>query len=134
MTWLLLLKKLKTFWAKFKYYPIAIAIFIFALYLIFIRKDSDRANEIVDKIVDRHQKELKIIEDSYQDNAKKKQEITEKYHKVIKEIENKHKVQNDELNANYKKEVLKIVKKYENDPKALTKKLSETFGIDYKEQ
>ena len=133
MTWLLLLKKLKTFWAKFKYYPIAIAIFIFAVYLIFIRKDSDRANEIVDKLVDRHKKELEIIENSYQDNAKKKQEITEKYHKVIKEIEDKHKVQNDKLNTNYKKEVMKIVKKYENDPKALTKKLSETFGIDYKE-
>jgi len=133
MTWLLLLKKLKTFWAKFKYYPIAIAIFIFAVYLIFIRKDSDRANEIVDKLVDRHKKELEIIENSYQDNAKKKQEITEKYHKVIKEIEDKHKVQNDKLNTNYKKEVMKIVKKYENDPKALTKKLSEMFGIDHKE-
>ena len=133
MTWLLLLKKLKTFWAKFKYYPIAIAIFIFAVYLIFIRKDSDRANEIVDKLVDRHKKELEIIENSFQDNAKKKQEITEKYHKVIKEIEDKHKVQNDKLNTNYKKEVMKIVKKYENDPKALTKKLSEMFGIDHKE-
>jgi len=133
MTWLLILKKLKTFWAKFKYYPIAIAIFIFAVYLIFIRKDSDRANEIVDKLVDRHKKELEIIENSYQDNAKKKQEITEKYHKVIKEIEDKHKVQNDKLNTNYKKEVMKIVKKYENDPKALTKKLSEMFGIDHKE-
>jgi Mg2+ and Co2+ transporter CorA len=133
MTWLLILKKLKTFWAKFKYYPIAIAIFIFAVYLVFIRKDSDRANEIVDKLVDRHKKELEIIENSYHENTKKKQEITEKYHKVIKEIEDKHKVQNDKLNANYKKEVDKIVKKYYNDPKALTKKLSEIFGIDYKE-
>ena len=87
----------------------------------------------MDKIVDRHKKELEIIENSYQDNAKKKQEITEKYHKVIKEIEDKHKVQNDKLNTNYKKDVKRLMKKHKDDPAALSKKLAEEFGINHEE-
>ena len=52
---------------------------------------------------------------------------------TIKEVEDKHEKQNDDLNTNYKKEIKRLMKKHKDDPDALSKKLAEEFGIDHKD-
>ena len=133
MTWLLLLKKLKTFWSKGKYYISIALVGAAAIFIFFVLKKKDKAWEMVQKIKDNHNKELDIINNSHKEVSEKKRKEVEKYHKIIKDIEDKHKKQNDDLNTNYKKDVDRLMKKYENVPQALAKRLSEEFGIDYKE-
>ena len=133
MTWLLLLTKLKTFWSKGKYYISIALVGAAAIFIFFVLKKKDKAWEMVQKIKDNHNKELDIINNSHKEVSEKKRKEVEKYHKIRKEIEDKHKKQNDDLNTNYKEDVDRLMKKYENDPQALAKRLSEEFGIDHKE-
>ena len=133
MTWLSLLTKLKTFWSKGKYYISIALVGAAAIFIFFVLKKKDKAWEMVQKIKDNHNKELDIINKSHKEVSEKKRKEVDKYHKIIKEIEEKHKKQNDDLKTNYKEDVDRLMKKYENDPQALAKRLSEEFGIDHKE-
>ena len=131
MTWINIVKKLKTFWSKGKYYIVSIVTGVIAFIIIFCLKKKGDPWKAFDDTQQRHDKELEVIEKTHLEESEKKENEIKTYHKVVETIEKEHKDQNKQLKSQYKKEVKKIVKKYKDEPDELTKKLSEEFGINY---
>ena len=128
MIWL---TKIKDLWSKGKYYISFALVGLAAVFLIFVLRKKDLGLKMIEKIKEKHSKELDIINKTHKEEVEKKEIEVDKYNKIIKKIEKSHAVKNKELNANYKKQVDKILRKYDKDPEGLSKKLSEEFGIKY---
>ena len=131
MTWINIVKKIKTIWSKGKYYIGAGIGVVLAIILIVLSRKKGEPWKVFDDTQRKHEKELNIIEESHKIELEKKEKEIKLYHDTVENIEKKHKEQNKQLKAKYKKEVKKIVKKYKEKPDELAKKLSEEFGINY---
>ena len=130
MIWL---TKLKTLWSKGKYWISLALVGVIVLFLILVLKKKDFGWSIIQKIKDKHAKEMDIIQDSHRESSEKKEKEKKKYDKIITEINKRHKEKNEELDESHKKELKRLLKKYKNDPDALSRKLAEEFGIDHKD-
>jgi len=131
MTWINIIKKLKTLWSKGKYYIMSFLATVLAFIIVFFFKKKGDPWKAFLNTQQRHDQEIEVIEKTHQEESEKKEKEIKTYHKVVEKIEKEHKEKNKQLNSQFKKEVKKIVKKYKDDPDELTKKLSKEFGINY---
>ena len=130
MTWINIVKKMKTIWSKGKYYIISVLTGFIAFFIIFCLKKKGDPWKAFDETQQRHDKELDVINKQHSEESEKKEKEIQIFQKAVKEIEVKHEQENKKLAANYKREVKKIVKEYKDRPEDLTKKLSDVFGIE----
>ena len=125
---LFVLDKIKKFFLKFWGYFVIVGIAI-VICLFLFKKNSDDSLTFVKRIQDSHNKELEELNKirieellSYKDNEKK-------YKEQLISVEEKHEESKKIFSENKKEEVIKIIKKYNDKPEELTRKLAEITGF-----
>ena len=125
---------LKKVWIKGKYEIIVFTIGLVALLVaLFTRGKNKSVWKIFDEQKRTQEKELRILETSYQKLEKEKAEIDKKLEITLLEIEKKYEEENRSLDRKTKNEIKKIVKDTNLDPEELAKKLSEVTGLSLEE-
>ena len=114
---------LKRFWI---YFAIGLGVILGAS--IFLKKDNDY-NDFIEKLQESYKKQLQEINDIRDQERAKYKENEQKYKETISLIEAEYEIMKQEFNDKKKKEVEKIVKKYDNKPNELAQKLSEITGF-----
>ena len=75
--------------------------------------------------------QIKVLNDTHEEEIQKRDEILKKYHDVLLNIEEEYKKNEETLNNEKKNRIKEIVEKYHDDTEELSKKLAERFGVTY---
>jgi hypothetical protein len=135
MSFFLALKKFfKKSWAflKHNWYVPAILVYTLLLWLVFRRKDA--AFEVLKIRNDSYEAQIEAINKAHTEEINKRNEILDKYNKVVNKIEEDHTAETEALDAKKKKEVKKIVEKYYDKPDELAKMLADKYNFKYTEE
>ena len=135
MSFFLTLKKfIKKSWAflKHNWYVPAILVYTLLLLLVFRRKDA--AFEVLKIRNDSYEAQIEAINKAHTEEINKRNEILDKYNKVVNKIEEDHTAETEALDAKKKKEVKKIVEKYYDKPDELAKMLADKYNFKYTEE
>jgi hydroxylamine reductase (hybrid-cluster protein) len=121
---------LKTFWAYVKKYWHYFVLIIFAVisYFFLRRKNFDFAKQL-EKIQDLHEEEVRKILVAKEEERILRIQNEEKLKIALESVTQQYEKSKKELDEKKKKEIEDIVKRYQNNPEALAKKLSETAGF-----
>ena len=84
--------------------------------------------DILLKAKENHKKEIEIIEKNHTEEKQKTQNAIKKYQENIFAIEKDFNVKVEELPKKQKKEVDKIIEKYEDDTDAMAKEIANILG------
>ena len=134
ITWLavkIFLKK-AWIWLKTHWYVPALFIYTLVMYVLF-RRDSASIIKMMDASKESYEKQLKVVDDSYQEELNKRDELILKYQNSLKKIEEEYKIKIEDLDKKQKEEVVKIVEKNKDTPDELAKEIAELLGADYVE-
>ena len=134
MTWLttkIFFKKtwvfLKTYW----YIPVFL-IWTVILYFVF-KRDTNSISGILKEATKNYKKQIEVINESHEEEIKKRDEIINKYKDTLIKIENEYAKKNMLLKEKEKKEIRKLAEEYINDPETYTRKIAARFGFEYVE-
>ena len=132
MTLLAAKKCLKRAWAWIQNYWYVPALLIYTLVMwIFLRKPSLRFIEILSVSKDKYEKHIEIINETHEEEIRRRDASLEKYKTIIASLEKEYEEKKMKLDNKKREEVKKIIKKHENDIDALAKEISEKFGVNY---
>lgn len=134
LTWLTTKVFLKKAWIWIKthwYIPVLLA-YTVSLY-IFFRRDSGAIIKMMEASKESYEKQLKAVDDSYQDELNKRDDLILKYQESLKKIEEEYKIKIEDLDKKQKEEVVKIVEENKDKPDVLAKELADLLGADYVE-
>ena len=98
---------------------------------IFLRKPSLRFIEILSVSKDKYEKHIEIINETHEEEIRRRDASLEKYKTIIASLEKEYEEKKMKLDNKKREEVKKIIKKHENDIDALAKEISEKFGVNY---
>ena len=84
--------------------------------------------DILLKAKENHKREIEIIEKNHAEEKQKTQDAIKKYQESISTIEKDFNVKMEELPKRQKKEVDKIIEKYEDDTSAMAKEIASILG------
>jgi len=130
MSWLVA----KKIWAWLKvYWYVPIILILVTLLILFGIADIDDIDNILEKKREAHQKEIQIIEENQKKSEEEKIKNVEKYVETIKVIEKNYAKTETDLKQKEKKEIKKIITKYEDSPESLGKEIAEKYGWEYVE-
>jgi hypothetical protein len=113
---------LKNYW----YIPIILVLILVAAF-----SGSGIKNKYFDillKAKENHRKEVEIIEKNHAEEKQKTQNAIKKYQENVSAIEKDFNVKMEELPKKQKKEVDKIIEKYEDDTDAMAKEIANILG------
>jgi len=124
-------------WIKNHYKAILVVFFLVFLgvltFTIFNKSYIKKIKKILDISAESHKEQISIIEHENKKKQAKEKKIRQKYSLIKKQInkqylkEKKHIIQKDDKN------LMKIIKKYVDEPDKLTKEIAEEYKIEYME-
>lgn len=117
---------IKRFWGLF-----AVGLGIAAATLLFFHfnKKSDATYDMIKRMQNSHDEELKKIYEIREEEKKKLDDIQKKYDKKIADLEAEHKLRMLEFEEKKKENASKIVKNLGDKPKELADRFSQTTGF-----
>ncbi len=133
MSFLIIKKFLKKCWTWLKHNWKAPFVVLAVLFTWVVLRRKNVAEQILKIREASYKAQIDEINRLHAEELKKRDEILEQYNKTVSNLEKEFAKDNKELDEKKKKSVKKIVEKYYNDPDALAKKISESFGFDYVE-
>jgi len=86
--------------------------------------------KLLDKIRDDHDKEVDILNRSHQKEIEDRENAKKRYDIAIKELEEKYRNSEGELDKKKKKEVEKALKNHSSDPDEITRRIAEITGFE----
>ena len=134
MITLLALKKIlkkSWVWLKHNWYVPVVVVYTLVLWLLFRRKGA--ALKVLETRNESYKKQMKAIDSIHKEEIDKRNKNLEQYHGILKELEEKYKKDSLELDNKKKKEIKKLVEKYNEKPDELAKLLAEKYGLEYVE-
>ena len=112
-----------------KYWQLLLLIIGAIVGILLFKRTDDTFTDKLKKIQAAHNKEIEQIEKIHEQEKKEHQENVKKLQNTLDSIQKQYDDAKKDLDENKKKEIEKIVKKYKNDPNALTKRLSDVTGF-----
>ena len=112
-----------------KYWQVLLLILGVVISVIVFKKADDSFTDKLKKIQDAHDKEIKKIEEARIQEKREHEENLKKLQNTLGVIQKQYDNAKKDLDASKKKEIENIVKKYQNDPNALAKRLSDATGF-----
>ena len=131
------LLKTKTFfkkawvWLKHNWKVPLIILYTLALWFLFRKKDA--AYQVLEERNNSYKKQIDAINEIHDEEIVRRNKILEKYNDILKELEERYKRDNLELDKKKKKEIKKLVEEYNEKPDELAKLLAERYGLEYVE-
>ena len=119
------LKKIFSFLKNYWYIPIFGGL---TIVLAFLGKKDYNFDNLLDKTNKKHQKDLEAIETARQQKEKIKRDIENKRKLRMSQIETQYLREKKELTAENRKKIEKIIKKYNNNPQKIAKRLAKENG------
>ena len=132
MTWLatkVFLKK-AWIWLKTHWYVPALLVYTLFMYII-LRRDAGAVIDMMEASKDSYEKQLKEVDESYQKELNKRDELILKYQESLKKIEEEYRIKIEDLDKKQKEEVVKIVEDNKDKPEELAKELANLLGAEY---
>ena len=130
MNWLATKHALKKAWAWLRAYWYIPALLAYTLVMMVVfRKDGANASEVLTITKDSYKKQIDTLNETHENEIKKRDEVIKKYNKTVEELEKRHKDQNRKLDNHKKKRVKSLIEEHHDDPEHLTQLLRLTFGI-----
>ena len=118
-----------TAWEYIKKYWQILVGFVIAIITVFaFRKKADPA-EILENANESHEKEIDAIKKSEELLKNKSEKAEYIYKKALEEIEERHEEGQEALSKNMRKEVKRIIEDHEEDPREITRRISELTGF-----
>ena len=112
---------LKTHW----YIPVIIIVGVV------MKSKSDSLLKIVDIQKESYEKQLAAIADAESEKQRTKENIDKEYHTIVSALEKSYNRKKQNLGAQHKKEIKKLVKKHYNSPAKMQSEISKTLGLNY---
>ena len=129
ITWLAVQTFLKKAWAWCKkYWQILVGASIPIIVWILTQK-SDDLDKVFEKSKESHKKELEAIEKAHALEIEKRDVALKRYQETMSQVEDMYRSNSKKLSRTKKKAVEKAIKENNEDPEAITKKLSELPGF-----
>lgn len=130
LTWIAVKASLKKLWALCKkYWQICLGAAIPLILMIIFRKKGDLSG-VLDRARDDHKKEVDVINKIHQDEIKAREEAQKRYFDTIRDLEEKYKQAQGELESKKKKQVQKILKENADNPEEITRRIAELTGFE----
>tara|TARA_Y100000592_G_C5451174_1_gene308799 strand:- start:821 stop:1204 length:384 start_codon:yes stop_codon:yes gene_type:complete len=111
-----------------KYWQILVGFAIAIITVFAFRKKADPA-EILENANESHEKEIDAIKKSEELLKNKSEKAEYIYKKALEEIEERHEEGQEALSKNMRKEVKRIIEDHEEDPREITRRISELTGF-----
>ena len=89
--------------------------------------------EVLEIRSESYKDQIRAIEDTYQEEVDKRDEILKRYNEILSNLEKEYEEKNMLLDRKKKEEVRKIVTEYNDSPDDLAKILAERYGLEYVE-
>lgn len=133
LTWLTVKASLKKTWVwlKHNWYVPAVIVYTIILWLLF--RNKSKALEVLEIRSESYKDQIRAIEDTYQEEVDKRDEILKRYNEILSNLEKEYEEKNMLLDRKKKEEVRKIVTEYNDSPDDLAKILAERYGLEYVE-
>ena len=94
-----------------------------------ITSKSDDLDKVFEKSKESHKKELEAIEKAHGLEIEKRDVALKRYQETMSQVEDMYRSNSKKLSRTKKKAVEKAIKENNEDPEAITKKLSELTGF-----
>ena len=133
LTWLAFKKTLKKTGAWIKHYWYVPAVIIYTLVLWVVMRRKDAAYKVLETRNSSYKAQIEAINNSHEEEIKKRNEIIEKYNDIIKKLEEKFEEDEKELDEEKKKEVKEMVEKHNDNPDELARLLANKYGFQHVE-
>ena len=132
MSWMAAKIFLKKAWSFTKNYWYIPAILVAILITFFTTKtNNEKLLSILKKATENHKKEIDIINNLHEEEIRKRDQLIKEHAETLEILEQEYHLKLSELDKNKKKEVDKIIKKFDGDTESLAKELSKKFGVTY---
>ena len=130
MFFLKIITALKKFWVWCKtHWKFVVGFFTpIILFLIFRKKMNH--SEVLARIKEDHQKEIKIINDARDKEISAREEALIKHEERMKKIEEEFAKRSQDLDAKKKKQLDKLLKEYDKKPEEITLRISKITGFE----
>ena len=134
MNWAVIKHALKKLWTWVKNYWYVPALLAYTLVLMVVfRRDGESALRVLDVTRDSYKKQINVLNETHEEEIRKRDEINKKYNKVMEDVESRHDNNLIILNKEKKRRVKDLIERHHDDPEHLTQLLKLTFGIHYEE-
>ena len=114
---------IKKYWQIFAGIVYAVAVWVY------FKGQSDKVRELLELKDSSHKKEIDILNSNHQQEIELRDEALLKYQNIIAKIEKEYESKKQKLSEKKREEVKQLVAENSEDPKNLSKLLSERFGI-----
>tara|TARA_Y100000310_G_scaffold219571_1_gene220960 strand:- start:275 stop:691 length:417 start_codon:yes stop_codon:yes gene_type:complete len=137
MKWLSLKHKLKKAWVWLKnhwYAPLIFCLLIIALLVFVITKNGAYVAallDVLDKSSKSHKEEVDTLNNLHNREIVEKNLILKEYQENLSKIEEEYAKKNEELDAEKKKELKKMVEDGYDDPEKLSREIARMFGLEH---
>ena len=134
MTWLtfVLYSKKSWIWCRHHWKILALALWTLIVFLV-ARKNVRAYKKVLDATVENYKKEVEVLENSHNEEIRKRDEAIKKHNEDIKSLEEKYAGDKHQLDVKKRSRYLELVKMYDTDPENINKILQEEFGFKYEE-
>jgi uncharacterized protein HemX len=133
LTWLAFKKTIKKIWTWIKHYWYVPAVIVYTFILWVVMRRKDAAYKVLETRNSSYKAQIEAINNSHEEEIKKRNEIIEKYNDIIKKLEEKFEEDEKELDEEKKEEVKEMVEKYNDKPDELARMLADQYGFEYTE-
>lgn len=134
MSWLTLVLYSKKIWVWCKHHWKILALALWTLVVFLIARKNVRAyKKVLDATIENYKKEVEVLENSHNEEIRKRDEAIKKHNEDIKRLEEKYAGDKEELDVKRRSRYLELVKMYDTDPENINKILQEEFGFKYEE-
>lgn len=121
---------LKKAWSFVKHYwYIPVVLIAFVVVAIVMRRKPDGLGNILKNAVESHQKEVKVLNDTHAEEIAKRNRALDVYHATVEQIESRYAADKKKLDKKKEKEIKRIIEENQDDPEALTQRISEYTGF-----
>lgn len=111
-----------------KYWQIIVG-FVAALFVFILTRKTPDPRKVLEKSNEAHKNEVDAIKTAHESERVAREEAAERHKKTVAAVEKAFIDADKELTKKKRKELDKIIKENDNDPDAITKKLSELTGF-----
>ena len=116
-------------WCRNNWKIVMLAVYTILLYLLF-SKNARNAKKVLETQRLAHKAEVAALNNSFDEERKKKDENLKKYQEVLRQIEQEYADRREAISANKKKRIKEIVEEHGDDPQKLAELVKESFGFE----
>ena len=116
-------------WCRNNWKIVMLAAYTILLYLLF-SKNARNAKKVLETQRLAHKAEVAALNNSFDEERKKKDENLKKYQEVLRQIEQEYADRREAISANKKKRIKEIIEEHGDDPQKLAELVKESFGFE----